>query len=139
MIAQELYVGIVPKGKARPRFARGGHPYTDPDQSRHEQAIRRAWMDRHGMEPVGGPHSPVSVTIDFAKPLPKSVKVPRPWTLKPDLDNLAKSVLDALNGVAYVDDAQIVKLTVRKLSQTREVPAGIRVTVIHFSDGEEVE
>lgn len=36
-------------------------------------------------------------------------------TKKPDTDNIAKSVLDALNGIAYYDDSQIVELKVRKL------------------------
>ena len=34
--------------------------------------------------------------------------------MKPDTDNIAKSVLDALNGLAYGDDKQIVELKVRK-------------------------
>ena len=34
---------------------------------------------------------------------------------RPDLDNLGKLVLDALNGVAWVDDAHVVELTVAKL------------------------
>ena len=33
---------------------------------------------------------------------------------KPDTDNIAKAILDALNGLAYYDDAQIVELTVAK-------------------------
>ena len=33
---------------------------------------------------------------------------------KPDADNIAKIILDALNGTAYHDDAQIVQLSVRK-------------------------
>lgn len=33
---------------------------------------------------------------------------------RPDVDNLAKTLLDALNGVAYNDDAQIVDLRVQK-------------------------
>jgi Holliday junction resolvase RusA-like endonuclease len=33
---------------------------------------------------------------------------------KPDLDNMAKSVLDALNGLAYIDDSQIYSLTLFK-------------------------
>lgn len=35
-------------------------------------------------------------------------------TKKPDIDNIAKVVLDALNGVAYKDDTQVVTLEVRK-------------------------
>lgn len=34
---------------------------------------------------------------------------------KPDTDNIAKIIADALNGVAYKDDAQITKLEVAKL------------------------
>ena len=34
---------------------------------------------------------------------------------KPDVDNLAKSVLDALNGVAWVDDSQVEELLVTKV------------------------
>ena len=40
--------------------------------------------------------------------------VGKPYTKKPDADNLAKAILDALNGMAYPDDAQIVNLKVRK-------------------------
>ena len=35
-------------------------------------------------------------------------------TVKPDLDNLTKAVLDALNDVAWYDDSQIVQLNVSK-------------------------
>lgn len=35
-------------------------------------------------------------------------------TKKPDIDNITKCVLDALNGIAYHDDSQIVRLTVEK-------------------------
>jgi Holliday junction resolvase RusA-like endonuclease len=33
---------------------------------------------------------------------------------KPDLDNVAKAVLDACNGVAWIDDRQVVRLVVEK-------------------------
>jgi Holliday junction resolvase RusA-like endonuclease len=36
-------------------------------------------------------------------------------TGKPDADNIAKIVGDALNGVVWVDDSQIVLLTIRKM------------------------
>ena len=35
-------------------------------------------------------------------------------TVKPDTDNIAKSILDSLNKIAYLDDKQVVKLEVEK-------------------------
>ena len=35
--------------------------------------------------------------------------------IRPDIDNLAKFVLDGLNGLAYHDDRQVVKLVIYKL------------------------
>ncbi|XZN30187.1 RusA family crossover junction endodeoxyribonuclease [Clostridium perfringens] len=40
-------------------------------------------------------------------------------TKKPDVDNIAKIILDSLNGVAYKDDSQIVDLRIIK-SYTEE-------------------
>ena len=138
MIVQELEVDIMPKGKERPRFTANGHVYTPDAQAEHERAIRRAWMDRWGMEPVSS-KCPVAVIVSFSKPLPKSVRQPRPWIIKPDIDNLAKSVLDALNGVAYADDAQIVKLQAVKQSQQLDTEARISITVVHFDGSDEWE
>ena len=42
-------------------------------------------------------------------------------TKKPDADNIAKVVCDALNGVAYKDDTQIVSLHIKK-SYTADEP-----------------
>ena len=33
---------------------------------------------------------------------------------KPDLDNVAKAILDAMNGIVYMDDSQVVGLSVHK-------------------------
>ena len=38
---------------------------------------------------------------------------------KPDLDNVAKIVLDSLNGLAYKDDAAVVELVVDKFYSER--------------------
>ena len=35
-------------------------------------------------------------------------------TKKPDCDNIAKIVLDSLNGIAFMDDKQVVNLVVTK-------------------------
>lgn len=44
-------------------------------------------------------------------------------TKKPDVDNVAKAILDGLNGIAFLDDSQIVSLTVAKSYNDREVVA----------------
>lgn len=58
---------------------------------------------------------PLAMRLGFAlfrpKSAPKRVRFP---ATRPDLDNLAKAVKDALRGVCYRDDAQIVQLDLRK-------------------------
>jgi Holliday junction resolvase RusA-like endonuclease len=67
------------------------------------------------------PHpEPVDVVIDFVFGRPKShyrksgVKSDAPTLPRCDLDNMAKAVLDSLNGVAWDDDAQVRRLVVEK-------------------------
>jgi len=65
----------------------------------------------------------VKMSIYISKAIPKSTPKKtaammksgeiRP-TKKPDVDNYIKSICDALNGVAYVDDSQIVEIRCRK-------------------------
>ena len=56
------------------------------------------------------------VTIDlmFCMPKPTSVRRPIPCT-RPDLDKLIRAVLDALTGIAYIDDGQVVAITASKI------------------------
>ena len=64
---------------------------------------------------------PVAIDLLFAFPRTAGqvwAKKPMPrlmHTKKPDADNLAKSVLDALNGLLWIDDAQVCSLTVTKV------------------------
>lgn len=109
-------------GKGRPRFTRGGHAYTPKGTRDYERAIREAFENAPGRppEPFSGP---VSVCIKTYRQLPKSTPksvIREPDTHKPDADNVAKVVLDALNGVAWIDDAQVTSLTVVKLDRTRD-------------------
>lgn len=107
--------------KARPRVLRSGRAYTPTKTARAEEAVRsayrRACMETYGHPCMAGVHLPVHITIRTARPLPKSR--PRsvesePDTYKPDWDNLGKLVCDALNGVAYADDAQVTRAVVDK-------------------------
>ncbi len=67
-------------------------------------------------------HLPVSIEITVQSHIPKS----RPKkitsesnTFKPDVDNIAKLVMDGLNGIAYEDDKQVTSLSVTKLDRIR--------------------
>ena len=115
-------------GKARPRYARG-RMYTPSSTTNAEHAIAREWR-----RVAGNAHAPkgrpVRVDITTERPLPKSRPKRVTWehdTFKPDCDNVAKLVLDGLNGVAWHDDAQVVSLHVRKSIRKRDV--GERTTV----------
>ena len=112
---------IVPfvRGKGRPRFVRAtGRAYTPDKTAEAMAAIRAAWLDETDERAPSG--TPVTVAITATRPLPKSrpKRVMREAdTVKPDADNIAKCVLDALNGVAWDDDTQVTRLSVRKLDR----------------------
>ena len=118
-------------GQKRPRFVRAtGRTYKDDSDSKRERRIAAAYVAAGGVVLDG----PVAVLIDCWRPLPKSRPKrveSEPNTLKPDADNVAKLVLDALNGVAYRDDAQVVVLRVTKHDRMRECArecTSVRVT-----------
>ena len=112
----------VPKG--RPKFSsRGGFArvYTPKKTADYEAQVKAAAEQAMMREPL---ETPVSVYLYFRLPIPQSYsKTAREGCLsgfkrhtkRPDLDNLAKSVLDALNEVAWADDSQIVSLHVTKV------------------------
>lgn len=121
---KKLTMTIEPLPKERPRATVvGGHAriYTPKTTASYEKKIRDAWIKANGDKPLTGP---VIVRVWLGMPIPKSTtkankammlaRKMRPVT-KPDVDNLAKSVLDAINGVAYKDDNQIVDLVARKV------------------------
>lgn len=58
---------------------------------------------------------PVRVVVLFVFAKPKSAKKKRAWpTVKPDWDKLLRAVGDALTGVIYMDDAQVIGGSVEK-------------------------
>lgn len=115
-----------PQGKARPRVVRNGNftrAYTPEKTASYENLVRLEYQRQCGSR-FYDKEIPLAVTITahFAPPASASKrklaamldKLLFPMK-KPDLDNVAKIVCDALNGIAYHDDAQIVALHVRKL------------------------
>ena len=75
-----------------------------------EEAARQQ-AERVGWVPVKGEPLAISMLFQFSRP--KSNKTE--WhTQRPDLDNLAKAVLDALHGIAFFDDSAVLSLRLRK-------------------------
>lgn len=118
-------IPIEPKPKLRPKFSRQYdrvHTYTPHKTKKFENQVYEAYMyQSKGFK--FGRGIPLTVSITFGMPIPKSASKKRktdmaagiiPHTVKPDCDNLAKSILDALNKAAWYDDAQIVEIRCSK-------------------------
>ena len=128
-----------PCAQGRPRFtARGGRIRAyDPAKSRAYKAwvalVAKAAAEEAGWEL--NTDKPVSVRISVVLAVPRSFSrakrqqvlegLIRP-TKKPDLDNIYKCVTDALSGVIYRDDRQIVKAEMEK-RYGEEAEAGVYV------------
>lgn len=109
-----------PVGKARPRVTRSGHAYTPQRTKDYERLVRECYLSQVGDIKFVGKH-PLEVLIEAEFPIPKSVSKKKRdemretyHTNKPDGDNLAKSIMDALNGIAFEDDSAVSVLTVVK-------------------------
>jgi len=78
-------------------------------------------------EPIDGP---VAVEIDFHLPRPKSLPKRVIWMVKkPDLDKLIRSTLDALSGIAYIDDNRVTRIVATKTYAASPEDAGATITI----------
>ena len=73
-----------------------------------------------GHSPIDGP---VRLWVRFCMPIPASYKEEdldfQPHIKRPDVDNLVKSVMDALRGIVWVDDSQVCETSLEKWYSTR--------------------
>lgn len=121
----------VPVPKGRPRVTRAGITYTPRETLNYEAQVRVAYAGKYpGREPIAA-HIPLRLILRAFFPLPASVPKRLRQAVadgravymptRPDLDNLVKVVLDALNKVAWADDGQVVLIQAVKL-RTAEQP-----------------
>ena len=117
-----LVFDIVPQAKGRPRFG-NGRTFTPQRTRDFEDEIRRMAKEQYKQAPLTGA---VSLVVTFYLPIPmswskkkKENRIGQFHASRPDLDNLLKGVLDALNGVLYNSDAQVVKLSAAKFYGTQ--------------------
>ena len=111
-MAFEIELPLPPLSWARPRAGRGAaFFFTAPKQKKHAQAIAQAC--RLAKAPCLG--GALELTLVFRFTRAKSCKLEFPTQARRnDIDNLAKQVLDAVNGILFVDDSQVVKLCASK-------------------------
>jgi Holliday junction resolvase RusA-like endonuclease len=113
-----------PVGKGRPKFARRGNfvtTYTPEKTASYENLVKlHAGSAMKAQQPISFAVCCV-INIEVIPPSSWSNKKrmaalcgdTRP-TSKPDLDNVAKGIFDAMNGIVWLDDKQVVEMVVRK-------------------------
>lgn len=140
MRSVEFTVPGPPVAKGRPRFSRhGGHvrTHTPEKTERYENLVKMAASAAmRSAEPYAGP---IRLVVHIGMPIPTSWSQKRQRsaaageigaTKKPDADNVVKTLKDGMNGIAYVDDGQVVDLWVAK---RYAVVPGVRVEVIELN------
>lgn len=108
-----------PQAKQRPRVTRRGYALTPKETVYYENLVKSEYVRQCGEMLEGAIKADIKAYFEVPKSTSKkkraqmlSGEILR--TQKPDCDNLAKSILDALNGIAYHDDSQVVELHVSK-------------------------
>ena len=123
-------------GKGRPRFVRAtGRAYTPAKTESYEAKV--GWLAKEAM--AGREPWPRGTPMDCR--IVVAVEPAASWsqkkrrlalsgaifpTGKPDSDNIAKLIGDSLNGVVWVDDTSIVRLSIQKVFRES---AGLSVAV----------
>jgi Holliday junction resolvase RusA-like endonuclease len=124
MSAITFTVPGAPVGKGRPRVGKVGgfaRLYTPEKTVNYESLVKMA-----AHEAMGGRDlvlGAVAVRLDVCCPVPASwsgkkqeraIRDEIRPTTKPDIDNVTKAIFDAMNGVVWKDDSQVVSATVEK-------------------------
>ncbi|HCW79850.1 MAG TPA: RusA family crossover junction endodeoxyribonuclease [Ruminococcaceae bacterium] len=127
-----------PQGKARPKVVRiktGASVTYTPDKTvRYEELTRSRWQAAaNGFKFADDAQIAVAITARYPIPKSKSKRVKAAMLAgsikpakKPDCDNIVKIICDALNGIAYRDDAQIVQVQMAK-EYAGEPRTGVRL------------
>ena len=110
-----------PRGKGRPRFTKSGSVYTDGKTKQYEFLIQL--LSKQGMRGELPYEGTCGVTITAYYPIPKRASYKKAAAMgrgeilppvKPDADNIAKIILDGMNGIVFKDDKQVTDLHVFK-------------------------
>ena len=107
----KIEIVIDPLPQSRPRFTRGGRCYELPKMTAYKKIVTQAAQSAmQGFTPAEGTELTCKIKI-WRKFKPTSRRFG-------DADNHAKSILDALNGVVFADDALVTSLNVEKFQSS---------------------
>lgn len=128
MIKLKFEIDPVPKG--RPRLGKYGNVYTPPKTAQFEKMVgfmARAQLSQLRIASVL--LGPLELISRFYLIPPKRCPRKLP-TVKPDLDNLQKAIMDSLNEIVWKDDAQICISRAEKIYDWTAVKGWIEIVVI---------
>lgn len=109
---------------------------TNAPVNAYKAAVQMAFREACKSPPLVGP---LRVDLVFVFPRPrakiwKTKPMPREnHTAKPDLDNLAKATLDALNALAFIDDSQVAELTIKKWIASGDETAHVEIKITELA------
>ena len=141
-----VYGEPVPQG--RPKFARIGnhvHAY-DPEKSKTYKQLVRFWVTQYlkQLDSFKPYENALCVELTFYVGIPTSWSQKkriqaingqiRPIVRNGDLDNMIKAVLDANNGLLWVDDCIITDLTARKQYTAELARVEIKITEVQNAE-----
>ena len=122
----EFTVGgeVVPKGRPRATI-QGGYArmYTPATTAKYEQFVKMIAIEHAPPHLLTGPLV-ITLHINLQRPASLPMKIIH-CSKRPDIDNSAKSILDALESVIYKNDSQIIELHVYKAYGTPSVAISI--------------
>lgn len=102
-----------PVGKQRARTLKSGFSYTPDKTVNYENLVKLIYRESGGGYMEGPLKARVKIVYDIPKSTSKKNREKMMAgelfpTKKPDIDNVQKIIFDALNGIAYKDDTQII-------------------------------
>lgn len=118
------YIFEIPEkaiGKERPRKGKNNKFYTPQKTRNFEEKVKWAFTGKYNIATELS-EKPFKAKITAVFEPPKSLSNKKKeelidkidYTKKPDADNIAKAILDSLNGLVYKDDSQVSELLVQK-------------------------
>ncbi len=120
-----LKFDVKPMAKQSFRTTRKGYKYLDASVVKYRKTLRTMAIAQMREQKAEKLTDSIAVDVIYSFQRPQSFRKKEreeidsgktmPKITKPDIDNLTKAILDALNGIAWNDDAQIAEISARKI------------------------